>query len=521
MLKARYLPDPKTDNSDSTGVKDLPAFSVAHDMSSSYGFTSIHAYLHFVDDRTPAYPLGCITADITPYIGSSVSALLTHIPLAILILVAIATASAAILSPWGTWDAFKCTTNYGRDADLLRLITPGFGDCLQYIQFIFFSGSLTLNYPGFFQPATSSVGWSCLMFNQSFVTRNKASENLGPLGLVDGIYITNSTRGLQATSQIIGMTNDRNIWAGMIIWLLVIILTILVLIQIGFAGRWIYRKLSHTREEDLRAKNLPFSAGNVIRIAFNYFLLPLVAISMYELLIAGLAIQEMSSIIPVVFAAITLIMIMAFICWIFRVITKSHPRSILFDDYPTVLLYGPLYNTYSDNAAAFALVPLLLTFVRGIAIGAVQSSGTAQLIILIICEIILILTLNAFRPFSSPTSMNTYHTLFSVIRLIILLLMITFTPALAVDDATRGWIAYVILILHTIVLLVGFFLHSLQTLVEVIARLLGAGDDRGTATRGGLVKVCSRRDLVWLQSNRISGLWRSSTVTSTSERWAW
>lgn len=490
-------------------------------MSASYGFASIHAYLHFVDDRNPAYPLGCITADITPYIGSSVSALLTHIPLAILILVAIATATAAIFSPWGTWDVFRCTTNYGRDADLLRLITPGFGDCLQYIQFIFFSGSLTLNYPGFFSPAISSLGWSTLMFNQSFVTRNKTSEDLGPLGLIDGIYITNSTRGLQTMSQIIGMTNDRNIWTGMMIWLLVIIVAILVLIQVAFAARWVYRKLSNTREEDLRAKNLPFSTGNVIRIVFNYFLLPLVAISVYELLIAGLAIREMSSGIPVAFAAITLIILIIFICWIFRIITRAHPRSILFDDFPTVLLYGPLYNTYSDNAAAFALVPLLLTFIRGVAIGAVQSSGTAQLVILIICEIILILTLNAFRPFSSPTSMNTYHTIFSVIRLMILLLMITFIPALAVDDAPRGWIAYVILILHAIVLLVGFLLHSLQTLVEVIARLLGAGDDRGTATRGGLVKVCSRCGIMSFRFNHLSGFWRSSIVTSTPKGWTW
>lgn len=461
-----------------------------HDLGSSYGLSTIHPYLHFVDDSTPALSIGCITADITPYLGQNISNLLTFIPLALLILVGIATASAAIFSPWGTWDIFRWTSNYGRDADQLRLITPGFGDCLQYIQFIVLSGSLSLNYPGYYQPAVSSASWSSLMFNQSFVNQNRSADGHGPVGLIDGIYITNGTYGLETMSQLVGYANDRNIWAGIVIWLLVIIAAVVVLIQIGYAARWIYRQVSDTQEEDLRAKNFPLSAGNAIRIVFNYFMLPLVSLSMYQLVIANTAITEGSSVLPVVFAVITLVLLLLFLAWLFRLITRANPRSYLFDDLPTVLLYGPLYNTYSDNAAAFALIPVTLTFIRGIAIGAVQGSGVVQLVLLAICEVILILTLNAFRPFSSPTSMNAYHTIFSAVRLTTVLLMVAFVPSLNVDQSPRGWIGYVVLLLHGITLLIGFFLHSLQTLVEVIARLLGAGDDQGAATRGGLVKVC-------------------------------
>jgi hypothetical protein len=458
-------------------------------MGSSYGFATFHAYLHFVDDSTPPLPLGCVLVDVTPYLGQSIVNLLTYVPLAILILVGLATVSAAIFSPWGTWDIFRWTSNYGRDADQLRLITPGFGDCLQYIQFIVLSGSLSLNYPGFFQPAVSSVSWSALIFNQSFVSSNTSADRLGPVGLIDGIYVTNGTYGLEIMSQLVGLANDRNIWTGMIVWLLVIVAAVLVLIQIGFASRWIYRRLSNTREGDLRAKNFPFSAGNVVRIVFNYFMLPLVTLSMYELVVATTVVSEGSSAVPVAFAAITLVLLIFFLAWLFRVITRTNPRADLFDKLSTLLLYGPLYNTYSDNAAAFALIPVTLTFMRGIAIGAVQPSGVVQIVLLAICEVVLILTLNAFRPFSSPTSMNAYHTIFSAVRLVTIFLMIAFVPSLNVDQAARGWIGYVILLLHGITLLVGFFLHSLQTLVEVIARLLGAGDDQGTATRGGLVKV--------------------------------
>jgi hypothetical protein len=116
-----------------------------------------------------ATPIGCVSANITPDLGGSLSGILTFLPLVVLIFVGVATAFAAVFSPWGTTDTFRWTTNYGRDADLLRLVTPGFGDCLQYIQFIALTGGLALNYPGFYQPVVSKVAWSTLMFNESFV----------------------------------------------------------------------------------------------------------------------------------------------------------------------------------------------------------------------------------------------------------------------------------------------------------------------------------------------------------------
>lgn len=405
-----------------------------------------------------------------------------YIPMVVLIFVAVATAFAAIFSPWGSTDIFRFTSNYGRDADLLRLVTPGFGDCLQYIQFIVLAGSLSLNYPGFYQPVVSQVSWSALMFNESFVSHGNGTQSL-----VDGVYKVNGTYGLDRMSQLVGMTQDEDIWAGMVVWLLVIIASVVVLIQVGFVGRWIYRFISDTQNEDLRAKNVPFSVGNGIRIVFNYFFLPIVALSMYQLVVA-----KRSPAVTVGLAAVTIVALVLFAAWLLWLIASTRPRSYLFDDLPTVLLYGPLYNTYSDNAATFALIPVMLTFVRGIAIGAVQPSGIAQIILLAICEVITILTLNAFRPFHSPTSMNAFHTFFAVARLLAVLLSVAFLPSLSVRAAVRGWVGYVILLLHAIVLVFGFFLNACQTLIEVIARMAGAGGEEGVgggAARGGLVKV--------------------------------
>lgn len=430
----------------------------------------------------------------------------------VLIFVAIATLFAAMFSPWGSADPFRWSSNYGRDEDLLRLVTPGFGDCLQYIQFIVLAGSLSLNYPGYFQPVVSQVSWSALMFNESFVSHRSGLQNP-----VDGLYVTNGTYGLTTMSQLVGMSNVEDVWAGMAVWTVVIIAVIVAICQLAFLARWILRMLINNAKEDLRRKNWPFTGGILVRIVCNFFLLPIVSLSMFQLVIGGSSPGYLTAL-----AVILLVAILAFAGWILRLIFTTNPRSHLFDDLPTVLIYGPLYNTYSDDAAPFALIPILLTFVRGIAIGAVQPSGIAQLVLLAICEVILIITLHAFRPFHSPTSMNAYHTFFASVRLIVILLMVSFVPSLGVTQPTVGWIGYAILLLHGIVLVFGFFLNAVQRIVEVGARLAGAGGEEGTgaAARGGLVKVFGVRQLSRRQRRtplRDSGVSDAAVLTDDAD----
>ncbi|KIW69861.1 hypothetical protein PV04_02184 [Phialophora macrospora] len=475
---------------DKTDLDHLPAFSVAHDLFSTYAFTSLQATIRVQSGDAQGQYYSCVTATITPDLGGSIKAILRYLPLVVLVVVGVATIAAAIVSPWGSTDLFHWSSNFGRDEDLLRLVTPGFGDCLQYIQFVVLTGSLSLNYPGFYQPAVSRVAWSSLMFNESFATGGDGTQSL-----VDGVYEyrNGTTYGLDRLSQLVGMTSDKDIWVDMIIWLVVIVTAVSILTQLGFAIRWVYRKLQKEPPEDLRSKNGPFTAGNVVRLVMNFFLLPLTSLSFYQLVIAGKGPAY-----SVALAAVSLVVVVAFSVWLLRLFIRTRPRSFLFDDLLMVLTYGPLYNTYCDDAATFALTPLLVNFVRGIAIGAVQPSGIAQLVLLAISEIVLILTINAFRPFPSATSMNIYHTCFSVIRLITILLSIAFVPSLGVGDASRGWIGYAILTIHACTMVFGFFLNAVQTLIEVIARIAGAGgrdEETGLATRGGLNKVFGMRQL--------------------------
>jgi hypothetical protein len=196
-------------NANSSNPYTLPAFSLAHDFYSPYAFGTLAARVRVISGDEGGEDLACITANITPDLGSQISGLITWLPAVILILKGVATLAAAIYSPWGTPDIFKWSSNYGRDEDLLRLVTPGFGDCLQYIQFVALMGSLSLQYPGFYQPAVSNTAWSLLLFNQSYVTDGDGYQSLS-----DGIYTTNGTYGITRMSQLVGMTDVSDIWAS-------------------------------------------------------------------------------------------------------------------------------------------------------------------------------------------------------------------------------------------------------------------------------------------------------------------
>lgn len=461
--------------------------NLSHDFFSSYAFASFSLTFLLINGDKAATNIGCVSATITPDLGG-LSWVLKFMPLLVLLFAGFAVPFAGIWSPWGTTNIFHWTSNYGRDADLLRLVTPGFGDCLQYIQFIVLTGALTLDYPGFFQPVVSQVGWSSLMFNESFVAHAEPWQNV-----VDGVYVTKNgtVYGLQKIAQLIGMSEAEDVWPGMIVWLCVIVASAIVLIQVGFAIQWIFRKIRKTSEEDLRAKNIPFVIGNVVRIVFNFMLTPIVALSCFQFVVSS-----QSPGYTVALAALTLAVVIGFACYLLWLIITTRPKSVLFDDLPTVLRYGPLYNTYADEVAAFALIPILLNVIRGVSIGAVQSSGVAQVVLLAICEVIQIIMIYAFRPYQRATSMNIYHSLFAALRLIIIMLMVTFVPSLGITEGPKGWIGYVILLLHACVLALGFFLGAVQTIIEVIARLFGAGgDDMTGLTRGGLSKIFGMRQL--------------------------
>ncbi|KAK9448820.1 uncharacterized protein V1518DRAFT_418311 [Limtongia smithiae] len=467
------------------GPQNHTGFTTSFSLTHHYYFVSISVDLAVIDPTSDADVVGCVRTTITPTIISSVYAVLTYVPLGVLFLIAFSIIVAAIYNPWtGTKDFFSWSSNYGQDHDALRLVTPGFGDFVQYLQFAFFIAALNLNYPGFYPPVLSAIAWASLQFNIVFAEHH--TRNVG----FDNIYSPQTRYGISRQSELLGQNAPQDPWSCFTVWLLGVTGIVLLLVQSCFFVRWLYYRATSRQSVDLRSKNLPLTGGMCVRIFFNFLALPLVAFCSFQFVVA-----KGSPVYCSVFAAVLLFAWLFFALLIVFCIKRTRPQQALYDDLPTLLFLGPLYNTYTERGFMFCSVQLVCTFLRGIAFGAIQYSGIAQIVMLAIIEIVYLISLNLFRPYHRATSMNIYHIVLSVVRLLTALLSVAFVHNLQVSDTIKGWLAYTILIIHALVLAFVFFLHALQTIVETFARLAGlTAESSNTFARAfGLRQIARRR----------------------------
>ncbi|RPB03042.1 hypothetical protein L873DRAFT_1826408 [Choiromyces venosus 120613-1] len=461
-------------------MRELPSFSWEHQFTSGYSFASIDTKFTIVAGNEAGTVIGCIHVETTPMLGKSNDAALTWVPAGILALVALGTVLAAMLNPWvGTTDIFRWSSNYGMDDDMIRLVTPGFADCLQWLQFFVLTGSLSLSYPGFYQPVVSRVAWSTLLFNTSFFSHGPISQQKWA---GDGLYALDATAyGLERVAQAVGLQTVDDIWVCVMAFFGVVAIGTVVMPQLWFAGRWIVRKAMGHEEGDLTNKNLPFTYGMLNRITYTYFLTPILAASTFILTTAGRSSNAIVALAAtLVFSIIAVAILLTIRIW------KHQPHSSLFDNLPTLLTFGTFYNTYREKNLKFFIVQLFVNISRAVAFGALQPSGIAQITILAIFV--------GIKPYAPATSMNAWQTIFAMVRLLTILLMMAFVPSMDAQDAAKSWIGYVILVIHAMVLIFGFFFMAVQTLLELFIRGCG-GADEGEAARGGLAKVFGMRQL--------------------------
>lgn len=241
-------------------IRELPSFTWQHQFTSGYSFSSIDTTFIIISGNKEKTRIGCIHVETTPMLGKSNDAALTWVPAGILALVALGTVLAAMLNPWvGTTDIFRWSSNHGMDEDMIRLVTPGFADCLQWLQFFVLTGSLSLSYPGFYQPVVSRVAWSALLFNTSFFSHDPISQQRWA---GDGLYALDATAyGFERVAQAVGLQTVDDIWVCVMAFFGVVAIGTVVMPQLWFAGKWIVRKAMGHEEGDLTNKNLPFTFG--------------------------------------------------------------------------------------------------------------------------------------------------------------------------------------------------------------------------------------------------------------------
>ena len=419
-----------------------------------------------------------------------------------------ATVFAARFNPWtGTKDLTRATANFGQDPDALRLVTPGFGDAWYYVQFAVYTACLSLNYPGVYQPSLSRLSWSQLLFNTTLVydanntvqwstathSITGAIGSSSPPSLIN--CVNGSDFGLTQYAALVGIPGE-NVWPTFMVWFLLVLVGVTILTEITFMIYWVYKRVRHSHSDDLGfgTMNLCFLAGMLIRV-WQLFYIVIVTLSCYQLVIGSSSppFQLGLSVITLILLCIALPVVLV---WI--VSRNQH----LFADLNVLLALGPLYNTYADSKVLFCAVVFVIRLFQGIVIGAAQASGIAQITLLALLEIFFLVALNIWRPFHRRTSMNGWHTFMASVRLLVLFFLIAFIPSLSVSAGVRGWIGYTLLVIHGVVLIFVFLLNVIQTLVEITARLAGAGEDSALREREfGLANVFGINQLMKRQNS--------------------
>lgn len=472
----------------------LHAFGTDVQLASDYVFGEIVPMFQVLSADAPPIQLVCVSFQLTPRLTNPLDEVFSFVPLGIALLVGFATLFAAVYNPWtGTTDLLRATSNFGMDPDALRLVTPGFIDVIYYIQFAVYTACLSLDYPGFYQPVLSRVAWSNLLFNTTLLNNGTASWSTTTDSLY-GVYdnstasfinvVNGSDYGLTQYADLVGIT-AKNVWPTFIIWWLLVLCAIIILTELCFTIYWAYRYISGKHTTDFAALNICFLGGMIIRV-WALFYVCLVTLCCYQFVVAGVTPTYTVALSAVVFVLLGVATPMGLV----YIISRYRPPDLLYDDLHILLVIGPLYNIYDQPKYLFVGVVYFLRLVQGIVIGAAQTSGITQITILALLEVSFLCAVNIWRPYPTRTSMNGWHTFMSVVRLIIVLFLVAFIPSLAVEAGIRAWIGYTLLVLHAAVLIFVFVINVILTIVEVSARMAGAGEDSTRREREfGLVNV--------------------------------
>ncbi|RYP93576.1 hypothetical protein DL770_000318 [Monosporascus sp. CRB-9-2] len=390
----------------------------AENMDAFHYLSTFHATIHLAG--LGAEEKGCLQAYITPAFSPAVRTALRYVPLSILLFVLLVGVARSIPVS-------------GESSS--QSVLPGVADCLHYLQFVFLTGSLSLFYPGFYQPTVGRLGWVSLLAG-GFVNHGHPYP-----GVSDGIYELNGTYGgtlgLELMTQIVGAPPTMDTWMNMVI--LIAIITIASALFLEMYGR-LAQSADPDMDSDTRESvpaGLRHTFYRTLRLILSYFMMPLVALSFYQINYATQLPAYHISLAALVVAANIIALV-----WLLSQVPTRSLGVLIFDNSKR---YSQLSTskTGQEQDKRFILTLFTLTFIRGAAIGGLQTWGPAQLAVLGTCEVVLLACAVQFQAYS----IFSIGVVTALVRFASVLLMVTFVRGLASDN-TRSVVGYLILTAH-------------------------------------------------------------------------
>ncbi|KAK1689507.1 hypothetical protein BDP55DRAFT_545915 [Colletotrichum godetiae] len=420
--------------------------SISEDVGHLPPLSTFHTTLHL--EGNDSEEISCREANITPALTSTITSIITYSTWSIFLFVLIV---GILRSAYSTPITLDDVDDEERRS--IRTVLPNVGDCLQYLQFIFLTGGLSLRYPGFYQPVVSHLNLFSLFMNGP-ITHGVMYDRVE-----DGIYVLNGTYGgtygLELMTQIAGAPMTMDTWLNMVVIMFIIAGGVALVLEVV----WFVKRSRDSDSESLRSVGgIRHTCSRVLRGILSYFMFPLAALSFYQL--------DNASILPAyhISMAVALILgMMAAFIWLIRKIPTRSLGVLVFD---STKRYRHLHAV--DDArrrdGTFVFVLFALTFVRGATVGGLQISGPAQLAVLGACELVLLASIAGFQAYST----FSIGSIAATIRLCSLVFLVVFLPGLATTNGVKSAVGYLLLAVHGGMLLLGFFVPALCELSKLV-----------------------------------------------------
>ncbi|KAE8373720.1 hypothetical protein BDV26DRAFT_284909 [Aspergillus bertholletiae] len=381
----------------------------------------------------------CAAVKITPDVGRAATIAFTYIPATVVVLVGI-TSWLKHHHQAGVNSVIECRAVWANQGPIWEIVLD-IADYIRYLQFIFLAGSLTMEYPGFYQPIVSQVAWSSLLYWTGPIDHGFTYK-----GVEDGMYVSNASYGLEYMVQMLGFPRMPDVMLDAFINLfilvsgLIVALLILCLIQSGSGYL-----------PSLTA--ILWQGGYIILgVILSFFSLPLLSYMSYELILIGYIPNYRVTLVALAIAAVVFAN--------YYLISRSYKQMCLSDTSSAEAFDQDNPSTGPTRLLQYLdYLPHAIPLAQGIIIGGLQDWGLVQLLLLVGCEVVVLAHTAIQRHASLFISKTAWC---AIIRFLSLMLSLAFVCTSG--EVTKQWVGYVILCLHGAVIIFGFFLISLWQL---------------------------------------------------------
>lgn len=151
---------------------------------------------------------------------------------------------------------------------------------------------------------------------------------------------------------------------------------------------------------------------------------------------------------------------------------EIRPASFIYTELKLLLRYGSLYNQFTDDTFHYFIAIIVYKSFIAAMIGLFQTSGLAQLILVILAEITLTFGIFFKWPYAD-SQVNAFHLVFGCIKTFVLFLNICYLPNVHASTMSKQYVGYIQMAIHCL----SFFILFLLLVKNVIIIATGLGDD--------------------------------------------